>query len=248
MERNIYLIQFVYKIIKLCTYSNELIQLEYNDYSSLKKLFIEWKKQKDLKLNKKLLEILKYFVSNPFAPSSYQCYKYLVTNKIINLDKKNVRRNIEKLHKLGLLQERKPKNGQWLHNATFYKLSPFAIFYLLKEGIMNNPFDFNPDIILKYRSTKLYCIILYKFINLETLKQIKSRFILNKILLYLNRICIMIENLFDFITNQSLLLESMEKIGGLLLTDSFIFDYLFSQDMIRNKVFLLHFNLSKNQY
>jgi hypothetical protein len=113
---------------------------------------------------------------------------------------------------------------------------------------MNNPFNFNPDIILKYGSTKLYDIILFKFIKLETLEQIKSNFILNKILLYLNRICIMIENLFDFIIKQSLLLESIDKIGGLLLTDSFIFDYLFSQDMIRNKIFLLHFTLSKNQY
>ena len=219
-------------------YLQPLIHLDKNDYYLLKKLFYNWKHHKNLILNKKLLEILKFFISNDFNPSSYQCHKYLEDNKIIKLDEKNVRRNVKKLHKLGLLQERETVHKSRLrwHNAIFYQLSSFGIFYLLKEGVMNNPFDFNPDIILKYGSTQLYDIILFKFIKLETLEQIKSNFILNKVLLYLNRICIMIENLFNFITNQSRLLESIEKIGGLLLTDYFIFDYLFTKDMIRNKV------------
>jgi DNA-binding MarR family transcriptional regulator len=202
----------------LCTYSNELIQLENNDYSYLVELFIQWKKQKDLKLNKKLLEILKYFISNQFNPSSYQCYKYLETRKILDLDKKNVRRNVKKLHDLGLLEEKRPenKNGRRRHNATFYKVSPFGVFYILKEGIMNNPFNFTFDIILKNRNFKLYDSVLFKFIKFESIQSIENRYIINKILIYLNRICQMIENIFAIIEEKDKRVDLFELYFDLL--------------------------------
>lgn len=246
--------------MKLHTYSKQLIQLEAKDYSYLEELFIQWRKEKEkekkLKLDKDLKEILKYFINHRIDASPYQCHKYLKKENLSSMAPNNVRINAQKLCEYNLLKEAKisfedkDKDIQKTnkHNARYYKISSFGMFYLLKEEFKNNPFDFNPDIILKYGNTKLYDFILFKFITLETIEQIKSKFIFNKILLYLNRICIMIENLFNFITNQSLLLESIEKMGGLLLTDSFIFDYLFTKDMKRNQVFLSHFKLSQNKY
>src|SRR5215204_5485008 len=150
------------------TYSNHLIQLEKNDYSYLKELFIQWyKKQNKIKLNNKELEILKYFIFDEFDSSPYKCYKYLKDNKIIKLDVTNVRIKVEKLHKLCLLEE-KPvviKNGRRHHNATFYKLSSFGVFYILKEGFLNKVSNPNLDIIIKYKNYKLYDIILYRFIK-----------------------------------------------------------------------------------
>lgn len=221
----------MYEINNLRTYSKELLYLESEDYLFLSGIFIEWRKQKEIKLNNARLEILKYFMHNYTNSSANQCHKYLTSNKKCELAKNNLRNNIKYLYKIGLLKEKKIlKDGDIQeankHNATYYELSAFGIFYILKQGILNNPFDCNVDIILKYPNFKLYNCILYKFINLETLKRIGHRYILSKILNYLNRICIMIEYIFTVIINQFVLLESIEKIGGIMLNSSFLFGYL----------------------
>jgi hypothetical protein len=184
--------------MKICTYSNELIQLEQKDYCYLEELYFQWIKQKNLKLDKKSSEILKYFIFNEINSSPYKCHKYLVTNNIIKLDPKNIRRRVQKLYELDLLEVKEivTKGGRRLHNATFYKLSPFGVFYILKKGLLNDLFHDSAYIIYKYKNFQFYNIILYRFLKLETIESIVNEHIINKILIYLHRVSLMIENIF----------------------------------------------------
>lgn len=222
-----------------------------NGYDFLGRLFVQYKKIYFEKNDSKSVEILKYFIDNKIG-STYQCHKYMNNEKKIKISYKNVLKKIKKLSEKGFIIKNYIYNNthnteKGKHGAIYYTLSNFGIFYLFSsKNIIINPLELHISIILNHEELVLYKNILFPYIPLRILKELKSAFIWNSILRYIQYCCFTIENAFIHISKQDHIIKPIEKIGGLLYWGPFTI-HLFLEELRIGKSFATFKPLELNE-
>jgi len=208
---------------KLGIYSQDPIGIDDAGYSCLEKLFKQWRKNNSIKIDNKSLEILRYFIDKPTG-STYQCFNYMNKEKKIKISYKNVHKKISELYESNFIV--KVKNSDYndnrsKHGAIYYKLSHYSIFYFHCSQLMTNFLELHSGIIFNNENYLLYKNILYSHLQLQTLKELTSRHMFLSVLTYLHNIFTTIEKVFLHISKLSYVLDSIERIGGIISTSSF---------------------------
>jgi hypothetical protein len=146
---------------------------------------------------------LNYFVQHAVG-STYQCYKYMNQQKI-KISYKNVHKKVQNLSQLDIIKVSKSNLDKVggipsKHGAIYYKLSQYGIFHNLKrtDAFVTFISTFTmSDYMFDFENFVLYKHILYPYIKLQTVKQLKTFYVLYRIVEYLQRCCVDLESVFS---------------------------------------------------
>jgi len=186
---------------------------------SIAKLFFHWRNSENHKLDEKSMKILRYFTVNRHG-STYQCAKYMNEDKNTKISYKNVHVRVKNLHRLEMLKI-STENPNRIHGAIYYKLSQFGILHLLAGASTLELFIIfiESNYLLEFENFSLYKKILYPYVKIDTLKEIKTYPVQMAILTYIQRCCKDLLNIFQEINSQSVYsIKEIEKLGGIVAT------------------------------
>lgn len=198
---------------------------EENYHESLGQIFTQWQKNREIKIDNKIVEIIQYFIHNVYG-HAYGCHKSLNERKKGKFHYKTVNESIQKLQSLGILtkiddvKEKKvvgqDKNVN-ARRAIYYEISQFGIFFILSKKITGL------DIKKKYKAlfdnhedSYLFKCMLFRVIPLEIIKEIKSALIWDSVTTYMQNYIAILEKIFEFLNRQKFIINSIQKIKGLI--------------------------------
>lgn len=179
------------------------------------------------------MALLRFAFNN--RTSAYQVFSYLnkseddflvaykeVKNKAYFLSYKNVRKKVQRLLSLKLIEIAKTESTK--HGAVYFKLTSYGLFYL----IWKHPALLVPrgeKIFENYKNNKLFQLFLYPYLG-NSLNKIQSVLIFDEIFNYLSDTCSAISRLLDDLTSKEEILFSWQKLLASDSYDNILLDYL----------------------
>jgi hypothetical protein len=167
-----------------------IVNVDYEKYVSE----ISKYSHRNYKLGPVASRILRLFLERPYQ-STYQLFTLL--KKEEKMAYKNVHKRIKKLHSLKMIEiigkESIKTDRESIHNPKFYRLTTGGIFHLLCQG----PRWGSKKIFQNYPDNIIFRTILYRYIERETLLQIKNLFLLGEIFSYLSKCCVATNRLIE---------------------------------------------------
>ena len=208
---------------------------ELNNHVEIKK-YVSYIRERysDEDLDPISLLVLIRFAVNKFT-SAYQVYTYLdndkdeyviatkqMKNKAHFIAYKNVNEKVQNLYSLGLIEVAKDEDTK--HDAIYYRLTPYGIFYLFwKNSIL--VLVHGREIFKQYKNDKLFQLFLSSMRG--SLHQIQSKAIFDDIIDYLNKICnTIIETIDNHISKEKIRLYSWKKLLASNDRNDILLDYL----------------------
>lgn len=144
-------------------------------------------KRWDIKLTKLQHQILWIFCEKEIA-HAYECRNYLISKYNKEIAPKNVRKYILKLAEIGLIK-RKMMEERTKHNAVYYTLSSFGIFYIINNSNLIahdlDPFLNIKSLFVNHPYDNIFKYFLYPIINQRLIKKIDNEEILRELIIFL---------------------------------------------------------------